>query len=130
MLNAFQIDRHFLFLKADKLAIFADRVLRNTSQSPNFVKPAAIVASVEAALKMLRDAINDPFMKRKDRPAAVKKGETALLHALEGLAGYVETSMDCKSDILATGFHLHSDNKENTRRQQRMDARMTKVGLN
>lgn len=128
MLN-FRIDRHFLFLKTDNLATFAERILRNTTRNPYYQKEDGICRAVENGVKKLRNAMTDPFLKRKDRIPLIKLQEATLLQSLEKLAEHVENTLDCKADILSTGFHLHTDSKENTRRQQRMGLKIEKIGL-
>lgn len=128
MLN-FRIDRHFLFLKNDNLATFAERILRNTTRNPYYKKENDISEAVETGVKKLRIAMTDPFLKRKDRIPLIKVQEATLLKSLEKLAEHIETTLDCKADILSTGFHLHTDSKENTRRQQRMGLKIEKIGI-
>lgn len=125
---AFQIDRHFLFLHADNLAVFAERVLRNTAQNPNFRKPDELWEELRQCCHSLRTTMENQFLKRKERTDAVRAKEAHLLVALEKMATHIERNLQFKSDALSSGFHLHNDHaKAETRRKQRMSVKIARL---
>ncbi len=124
----FQIDRHFLFLHSEKLAVFTERVLRSTQHNPSIPKPEGVWDDLNENVLALRKTIADPFLKRKDKTDAIRAKEAPVVRGLEKLATHVESSAKFKSDALTSGFHLHSDHaKGETRRKARMSAKMEQL---
>ena len=128
------IDRHFLFLHGERLAVFADRILRNTQNSPYVPSHEALWNELHAACQRLREALDNPLLKRKVRTEAVREKESEVLLALNRMADHVETAAPCKSDIFTTGFRPQSEQRRamaianGTRRQLRMTAKMDRLG--
>ena len=120
------IDRHFLFLHNENLAVFAERILRNTQHNPNMPNDACIWAALQDSGSAFRRVLNNPALKRKDRTEAVRKQEVLLLVQLSRMADHVEKSTTCKSDIFTTGFRPLSEHRKpfETRRRQRLSAKL------
>lgn len=129
----FQIDRHFLFLHGRNLAVFAERVLRKSSDSTYVPKRDDLVEALQVQCEMLNEVLANPQLKRKERTEAVRDKEGSVLMALEKLAAYVEAAASCKSDVFTTGFRPHNEHRKRmedgsaTRRRQRLSAKMARL---
>jgi hypothetical protein len=120
------IDRHFLFLHNENLAVFAERVLRSTHHNIHVPNATGVWPSLQDRCCALREVLNNPALKRKDRTEAVREQEAHLLVQLSRMADCVEASIDCKSDIFTTGFRPLSEQRKlsETRRRQRLSAKL------
>jgi hypothetical protein len=127
------IDRHFLFLHGERLAVFAERILRNTLNSPYVAHDEVRWQELADATHGLRQALDNPLLKRKMRTGAVREQEARVLLALNRMADYVEQAAPCKSDVFTTGFRPQSEQRRamaianGTRRQLRMSAKMARL---
>ena len=123
------IDRHFLFLHGTKLAVFAERVLRDTLQNPYLVKPEGLWDTLKETTRELHAVLDDPELKRKERTDAIREQESQVLVALTRLADYVEQAAACKSDIFTTGFRAQTEHRKpsETVRRRRMSIKMAKL---
>ncbi len=125
-----QIDRHFYFLRAENLAVFTERVLRNTAQNPNIGRPDLLWNELSESCQNLRRTLGNPALKRKLRTDAIREREAGLLKILDRMAGHIESTVTFKSDVLSSGFHLHADQaKMETRRKQRMTEKMARLAV-
>lgn len=131
MSSNIKIDRHYLFLHGVSLAIFAERILRNTAQNPNISKPTTLWEDLSETCRSLRATLADSSLRRKRRTEAIREQEARLLSKLEKMAEHVERITAFKSDALSAGFHLHNDHsdKPDTRRKQRMTTKMARLSL-
>jgi len=126
-----KIDRHFLFLHGEKLAVFAEKVLRNTEKNAIFPTHEAFWCALKQSIDDFRQILSNPFLKRKKRSDALRQTELIVFDTLDKLAIYIEELAELKSDIFTTGFHVHADHfrEDNsgkmTRRNQRMVAKIT-----
>ena len=98
------IDRHFLFFHGNKLAVFAERILRDTQQNPYVLKPRSIWEELETSCFELRRTLENQDLKRKERTDAIREKEAPVMVALGKIADYIEKAAPCKSDIFTTGF--------------------------
>ncbi len=123
------IDRHFLFFHGNKLAVFAERILRDTQQNPYVQKPGAIWDELETGCLELRRTMENPDLKRKERTDAIREKEAPVMVALGKMADYIENAAPCKSDIFTTGFRPQTEHRRpvKTLRSQRMSARLAKL---
>ncbi len=123
------IDRHFLFFHGNKLAVFAERILRDTQQNPYMSKPEGIWIALYDSCTNLRNALEDDELKRKERTDAIREKEAPVLVALGKMADYVEQVAPCKSDVFTTGFRTQTEHRrpELTRRRMRMSAKLAKL---
>lgn len=125
-----KLDRAFLFLRGEQLAIFAERILRNTRQNPHISYPDSLWDTLHGHSQALRQVLENTHLKRTERTAAIRKQEAPLLRALGQMAEYIEASAGCKSDAYTTGFrpqaeHRHLPGKTTpTRRKRRVAAKM------
>lgn len=127
------IDRHFLFLHGERLAVFAERILRNTQNSPYVPHDEERWQELNEACQGLRQVLDNPLLKRKIRTGALREQEARVLLALNRMADYVERAAPCKSDVFTTGFRPQSEQRRamaianGTRRQLRMSAKMARL---
>lgn len=127
------IDRNFLFLHGERLAVFAERVFRDCASSPYVPVNEILCHELEEAANGLRNTLDNPELKRKARTEALREREATVLITLNRLADYVERFAPCKSDVFTTGFRPQSEQRRpvsvshKTRRQQRMTAKMEKI---
>lgn len=123
------IDRHFLFLHGYKLAIFSERVLRDLQHNPYLQKPDTLWEGLHLHAIELRNVLNDPELKRKERTDAIREREAQVLVALTRIADYVELTAACKSDIFTTGFRAQTEHRKpsETVRRRRMSIKMAKL---
>lgn len=123
------IDRHFLFLHSAKLAVFAEKILRGTQQNPYLAKPDDIWESLNNACRELRQALDDPELKRKERTDAIREKEPPVLVALTRMADYVEQATKFKSDVFTTGFRAQTEHRKQaeTVRQRRLSVKMAQL---
>lgn len=130
---AIKIDRQFMFLHQNNLAVFVERVLRNTQNNPYIPYPEQLSEQLEEANQALRAALTDPNLKRKERTETLRGLESKVIIALGNLADYVEGHAPCKSDVYTSGFRPHAEHRRSategheTRRHQRISARMAKL---
>ena len=99
-----RVDRRFQHFRNQKLAFFAERILRQLQQNPYMSVPARLLEALEAELSRFQSVLNNPDLKRKARTDAIRAAEIPLRHILSDLACYVEKAAPCKSDIYTTGF--------------------------
>ena len=123
------IDRHFLFLHGAKLAVFAERVLRDTLHNPYLSKPESLWNNLKEHTLELRTVLDDPELKRKERTDAVREREAQVLVALSRLAEHVEKTASCKSDIFTTGFRAQTEHRKpaETVRRRRMSVKLAQL---
>jgi hypothetical protein len=123
------IDRHFLFLHGTKLAVFAERVLRDTFQNPYLPKPDGLWENLKYACSELQTVLDDSDLKRKERTDAVREKEAQVLVALTRMAEYVEQTAACKSDVFTTGFRAQTEHRkpEETIRRRRMSIKLAQL---
>lgn len=123
------IDRHFLFLHGAKLAIFAERVLRDTFQNPYVLRPNDIWQNLKESCSELHAVLDDPELKRKERTEALREKEAQTLVALSRMADYVEQTAACKSDVFTTGFRAQTEHRkaEATIRSRRMSVKLAQL---
>ncbi|MBX2889577.1 MAG: hypothetical protein KF734_01495 [Saprospiraceae bacterium] len=123
------IDRHFLFLHGSKLTVFAERVLRDTHQNPYLPKPQTLWENLRDASIELRDVLDDPELKRKERTDAIREKEAMVLVALTRLADHVEYAAACKSDVFTTGFRAQTEHRKpvETVRRKRMSVKLAQL---
>lgn len=123
------IDRHFLFLHGSKLAVFAERVLRDTLQNPYLAKPEGLWETLQETTRELHAVLDDPELKRKERTDAIREQEAQVLVALTRMADFVEQAAACKSDIFTTGFRAQTEHRKpsETVRRRRMSVKMAKL---
>ena len=131
MHSKLNIDRSFLFLKGEKLTIFAERVLRSMIQNKNIKPSDALRHDLEKHTQQLKNVIVDRFLKRKDRIEELKKYEMLIQSDLDKMARHVESVLIFKSDFITTGFRLQMEKRAqtSTRRNQRMSERMEKISM-
>ncbi len=123
------IDRHFLFLHGGKLAVFAERVLRDTLHNPYLPKPEGFWENLKDTCLQLHAVLDDPELRRKERTDAIREKETLVLVALSRLADYLERVASCKSDIFTTGFRAQTEHRKpvQTIRRRRMSVKLAKL---
>ncbi len=123
------IDRHFLFFHGNKLAVFAERILRDTQQNPYILKPDVIWSDLDKSCLELRLTLENPELKRKDRTDAIREKEAPVMMALGKIADYIEQAAPCKSDVFTTGFRPQTEHRRpaKTLRSQRMSARLAQL---
>ena len=123
------IDRHFLFLHGNKLAVFADRVLRDTLHNPYLTKPEGLWTNLLTHTRQLRSVLESPELKRKERTDAIREREALVLVALTRMADYIEQTATCKSDIFTTGFRAQTEHRKpsETVRRRRMSIKLAKL---
>lgn len=123
------IDRHFLFFHGNKLAVFAERILRDTQQNPYIPTSGPIRDELDAACSDLRRTLENPDLKRKERTDAIREKEAPVMVALGKMADYIERAAPCKSDIFTTGFRPQTEHRKpvKTLRSQRMSARLAQL---
>ncbi len=107
-----RVDRSFEYFRSQKLAIFAERILRKLHQNPYLSIPGDALEPLEAELERFLRVLNNPELKRKARTDAIRKAEVPLRQVLSGLADLVEKSAPCKSDIYTTGFRPASESRK------------------
>ncbi len=131
MHSKLNIDRSFLFLKGEKLTIFAERVLRSMQRNPHIKPSDAIRDELEAHTLQLKNVLLDRFLKRKDRIEELKRTEMLIQSDLDKMARHVEKTLVLKSDFITTGFRLQMEKRipNITRRSQRMSERMDKISM-
>ncbi|MFZ4633167.1 MAG: hypothetical protein ACOYNO_03065 [Saprospiraceae bacterium] len=128
-----KIDRQFMFLHQQNLVVFAERVLRNVQNNPYIPNPSHIWTTLHESNEGLRKALLDNSLKRKERTEALRERESHVLIALSNMADHIEGNAPCKSDVYTTGFRPHTEHRrsiedgQETRRHQRMSARMAKL---
>ncbi len=120
-----KIDRQFLFLHGDNLAVFSERVLRNT-QMPS---AACILERLSATTASLRRVLADSNLKRKLRTEAVREKEAAVLLSLGEIADFLENNLTYKSDVFTSGFRPYTTHRKTsaTRLEQRMAAKLARL---
>ncbi len=120
-----KIDRQFLFLHGDNLAVFSERVLRNT-QMPS---AACLLERLSATTASLRRVLADSNLKRKLRTEAVREKEAAVLLSLGGIADFLENNLTYKSDVFTSGFRPYTTHRKTsaTRLEQRMAAKLARL---
>lgn len=120
-----KIDRQFLFLHGDNLAVFCERVLRNT----HMTSAACILQRLSDTTASLRRVLSDPNLKRKLRTEAVREKEAAVLLSLGELADFLENNLAYKSDIFTSGFRPYTTHRKTsaTRLEQRMAAKLARL---
>ena len=123
------IDRHFLFLHSHKLAVFAERVLRDTLQNPYLSKPETLWSALKMSILDLRTVLDDADLKRKERTDAIRERESQVLVALSRMADHVEQTATCKSDIFTTGFRAQTEHRKpvETVRRRRMSVKLAQL---
>ncbi len=123
------IDRHFLFFHGNKLAVFAERILRDTQQNPYILKPDVIWSDLDKSCLELRLTLENPELKRKERTDAIREKEAPVMMALGKIADYIEQAAPCKSDVFTTGFRPQTEHRRpaKTLRSQRMSARLAQL---
>lgn len=124
-----KIDRHFLFLHSTKLAVFTERVLRDTLHNPYLSKPEGLWESLKESALELRTVLDDPELKRKERTDAIREREAQVLVALSRMADHVEQTASCKSDIFTTGFRAQTEHRKpsETVRRRRMSIKLAQL---
>ena len=100
-----RVDRHFLFLHNEKLAIFIERVLRATTNNPNLRRPDEIYTALQNNYTEFRRIIHTPYRKRGEKKMKLRELEFFLMADLNHFADYIEQNVMCRSDIFTTGFH-------------------------
>ena len=120
-----KIDRQFLFLHGDNLAVFSERVLRNTQMS----SAACILERLSATTASLRRVLADSNLKRKLRTEAVREKEAAVLLSLGEIADFLENNLTYKSDVFTSGFRPYTTHRKTsaTRLEQRMVAKLARL---
>ena len=120
-----KIDRQFLFLHGDNLAVFSERVLRNT-QMPG---AACILQRLSDTTASLRRVLADSNLKRKMRTEAVREKEAAVLLSLGEIADFLENNLAYKSDVFTSGFRPYTTHRKTsaTRLEQRMAAKLARL---
>jgi hypothetical protein len=132
MSSALKIDRQFLFLHGPKLAVFAERVLRDTQRNAHVACPAELWEDLEAQNRRLRQVLDDPFATRRSRSELLRACESPTLVALTRMADHVERAAQYKSDVFTTGFRPQTEHHKpaGTRRRFRLSARMNRLKMN
>lgn len=120
-----KIDRQFLFLHGENLAVFSERVLRNTQMS----SAACILERLSATTASLRRVLADSNLKRKLRTEAVREKEAAVLLSLGEIADFLENNLTYKSDVFTSGFRPYTTHRKTsaTRLEQRMAAKLARL---
>ena len=120
-----KIDRQFLFLHGENLAVFSERVLRNTQMS----SAACILERLSATTASLRRVLADSNLKRKLRTEAVREKEAAVLLSLGDIADFLENNLTYKSDVFTSGFRPYTTHRKTsaTRLEQRMAAKLARL---
>ena len=120
-----KIDRQFLFLHGDNLAVFSERVLRNTQMS----SAACILERLSATTASLRRVLSDSNLKRKLCTEAVREKEAAVLLSLGEIADFLENNLTYKSDVFTSGFRPYTTHRKTsaTRLEQRMAAKLARL---
>lgn len=123
------IDRHFLFLHGNRLAVFAERVLRDILHNPYLTKPEGIWNALDAHTRQLRVVLDDADLKRKERTDAIREREAQVLVALTRMADHIEQTATCKSDIFTTGFRAQTEHRKpsETVRRKRMSIKLAQL---
>lgn len=131
MLTKLNIDRHFLFMHGEKLAVFTERILRDTQQNPYMTKPNVIWENLRVTCSELRRVLDDPALKRKERTDAIREKESPVLVALSRMADYVEQVVPYKSDVFTTGFRPQTEHRKvvETVRRRRMSAKLASMAM-
>ncbi|MBK8557210.1 MAG: hypothetical protein IPL65_16245 [Lewinellaceae bacterium] len=106
------INRNFKGLHGVKLAVFAERVIRMTGESPYLQCPETLRINAGTALEHLSKVMADSSLKRKIRTDAIRLAEKPLVESLLLLANCVEQSAQCKSDINTTGFRPSAEQRK------------------
>ncbi|HOY05274.1 MAG TPA: hypothetical protein PLO67_07725 [Saprospiraceae bacterium] len=124
-----KVDRQFLFLHGDNLAVFSERVLRNTQAQTHASKATFILERLNAANIALRSVLADSNLKRKLRTEAVREKEAIVLHFLGEVADFLENNLQFKSDIFTSGFRPYTTHRKTsaTRLEQRMAAKLARL---
>ncbi len=129
----FQVDRHFLFLHAKNLTVFAERVLRKSQKSTYIPCKEELWNALNQSTEDLHLVLANRTLKRKERTEAVREKESPVLLALGKIAEYVEDTASCKSDVFTTGFRPHTEHRKlkedgvQTRRRQRVSAKLAQL---
>jgi hypothetical protein len=120
-----KIDRQFLFLHGESLAVFSERVLRNTQ----LASAACMLQRLNETTASLRRVLADSKLKRKVRTEAVREKEAAVLLALGEVADFLEHNLAYKSDIFTAGFRPYTTHRKTsaTRLEQRMAAKLARL---
>lgn len=120
-----KIDRQFLFLHGDNLAVFSERVLRNTQMQG----AACLLERLSATTASLRRVLSDSNLKRKLRTEAVREKEAAVLLSLGEIADFLENNLTYKSDVFTSGFRPYTTHRKTsaTRLEQRMAAKLARL---
>lgn len=126
-----KVDRQFLFLHGDNLAVFSERVLRNTQAQVHVHEAVSILERLNAANNVLRKVLADPHLKRKLRTEAVREKEATVLLFLGEIADFLENNLKYKSDIFTSGFRPYTTHRKNsaTRLEQRMAAKLARLDV-
>jgi hypothetical protein len=124
-----KVDRQFLFLHGDNLAVFSERVLRNTQTQLHAHKASCLLEKLNAATAALRRVLADSNLKRKVRTEAVREKEAGVLHYLGAMADFLENNLEFKSDIFTSGFRPYTTHRKTsaTRLEQRMAAKLARL---
>lgn len=131
MIAKLKVDRQFLFLHGDNLAIFSERVLRNTQAQVDAPRAVCVLEKLNTANLALRKVLADPHLKRKMRTEAVREKEATVLLFLGELADFLENNLQYKSDIFTSGFRPYTTHRKNsaTRLEQRMAAKLARLDV-
>lgn len=129
MSTKLKIDRQFLFLHGENLAVFSERVLRNTQSKDLSRHAACMLERLIAANSALREVLSDSHLKRKLRTEAVREKEAFVLLSLGELADFLENNLSYKSDIFTSGFRPYTTHRKSsaTRLEQRMAAKLARL---
>jgi 2-phospho-L-lactate guanylyltransferase (CobY/MobA/RfbA family) len=112
MRTSLRIDRHFQSFRNQKLALFADRVLRKSRENLYVACPADVLDNLARALQGLNRVLSDDNLKRKARTAAIRDAEAPVVRALSMVADFIERTIVCKSDIYTTGFRPMTESRK------------------
>lgn len=129
----FHIDRHFLFLHGQSLAVFAERVLRKSQNNTYIPVRHDLWQNLDRSCSGLSRVLENSALKRKMRTEALREQESEVLLALGKLAEYIESEATCKSDLFTTGFRPHAEHRKlieggiETRRRQRVMAKIARL---
>jgi hypothetical protein len=126
----FRVDRHFLFLHTERLAVFSERVLRATAENANLKRPEAIWSRLHRHYVAFRNVLDDRHQKQQQKAAHLRQLETLLLLDLNEFADYIEAEVLCRSDVFTTGFRSQTEQRKEapTRRQQRIANKLGRIG--
>lgn len=124
-----KIDRQFLFLHGEKLAVFSERVLRNTSSQVDVHQIACTLEQLSVFTTALRQVLSDASLKRKVRTEAIREKEADVLFSLGEIADFLENNLHYKSDIFTAGFRPYTTHRKTsaTRLEQRMAAKLARL---